>query len=200
VSSIDEKFTASCNQSPLARFKKEDDPKSDTEDGVKSVFLLTIFTLFCHTAFAQAPQSTPSTGIEEVYLARDDGEGKAGDQVTEFRTTDIPIYCVILLESTMKTVVKMNFVAVSVSGVKPETKVVTASYTTKDGQNRVNFSGRPEGKWTPGKYRVDLFLDGKIVKNVAFEIKGIGGNTSAKFFQLEAPKPKPGKRSVKNQP
>ena len=99
---------------------------------------------------------TSSTGIEEVYLAKDNGEGKAGEQVTEFTTTDIPIYCVVLLESNAKTVVKMNFVAVSVSGVKPETKVVTASYTTKDGQNRVNFSGRPDGKWTPGKYRVWL--------------------------------------------
>ena len=169
---------------------------------MKAFFLFTIFILFCHTAFAQTTEPTPSTGIEEVYLAKDNGEGKAGEQVTEFTTTDIPIYCVVLLESNSKTVVKMNFVAVNVSGVKPETKVVTASYTTKDGQNRVNFSGRPDGKWTPGKYRVDLFLDGKIAKNVEFEIKGPGGNnSSAKFFQpLETPKPKIVKRTGKTQP
>ena len=176
---------------------------------MKSGFLFTIFVLFfsAFEAFAQTPPSAAATpeapGIEQVYLAKDDGDGKAGDQVSEFRTTDIPIYCVVLLESDAKTVVKMNFVAVSVSGVKPETKVVTASYTTKEGQNRVNFSGRPEGKWTPGKYRVDLFLDGKIVKNVEFEIKGataVGGNTSAVKYLLppETPKPKPAKRPVKN--
>jgi len=142
--------------------------------------------------------------IEEVYLAKDDGEGRAGEQVTEFRTTDVPIYCVVLLESDATTVIKMNFVAVSVAGVKPETKVVTATYTTKGGQNRVNFTGRPDGKWTPGKYRVDLFLDGKIAKNVEFEIKGsgaIGGNTSAaaKYLQppAEPPKSRPVRRPLK---
>ena len=109
----------------------------------------------------------PSSGVEEVYLAKYDGEGKAGDQVSAFSTTDIPIYCVVLLESSKATVVKMNFVAVSVSGVKADTKVVTASYTTKESQNRVNFTGRPDGKWTPGKYRVDIFLDGKSLKDIS---------------------------------
>ncbi|MBK8466173.1 MAG: hypothetical protein IPL32_10120 [Chloracidobacterium sp.] len=150
-------------------------------------------------SFAQADNVKPSGGIEEVYLAKDDGNGKAGEQVTEFRTTDVPIYCVVLLESGSRTIVKMNFVAVNVTGVKSETKVVTASYTTKDGQNRVNFSGRPEGKWTPGKYRVDLFLDGKKASEVEFNIKSTGGamnvGTSAvkNFQNTDAPKPKPGK-------
>lgn len=156
--------------------------------------------LFCLVFLGGAhSQTSIPVGVEEIYLARDDGEGKAGEQVSEFRTTDVPIYCVILLDSTAKTVVKMNFVAVNVAGVKPETKIVTASYTTTEGQNRVNFTGRPEGKWTPGKYRVDLFLDGKIAKNVEFEIKGasgVGGVTSASKYLVppSVPKPKPAKR------
>jgi hypothetical protein len=159
---------------------------------MKAALLLTISLLFCGAAMAQTatPTPSPTTGIEEVYLAKDDGEGKAGEQVTEFGTTDIPIYCVVLLESNRVAVVKMNFVAVSVAGVKPETKVVTASYTTKNGQNRVNFTGRPEGKWTPGKYRVDLFLDGKITKTVEFQIKSTSvGPPGASSFQSAKPKP-----------
>ena len=50
---------------------------------MKAIFVLTIFLLFCQMALAQEPQPTPSTGVEEIYLAKDDGEGKAGDQVTE---------------------------------------------------------------------------------------------------------------------
>ena len=73
-----------------------------------------------------SPPSPPS-GIEEAYLAKDNGEGKAGEQASEFRVTDIPIYCVVLLESNQTAVVKMNFVAVNVAGVKPETKVVTST-------------------------------------------------------------------------
>jgi len=133
---------------------------------MKAAFIIAISLLLYGGALAQTPVLMPSTGIEEVYLAKDDGEGKAGEQVTEFRTTDIPIYCVILLESNKQAIVKMNFVAVSVAGVKPETKVVTSSYTTKGGQNRVNFTGHPEGKWTAGKYRVDLFLDGSLVATI----------------------------------
>ncbi len=159
---------------------------------MKAFFLITFLLLLCHVAFAQTDQPSTAGSIEEVYLAKDDGSGNAGEQVTEFRTTDIPIYCVVLLESTAKAVVKMNFVAVNVAGVKPETKVVTSSYTTKDGQNRVNFTGRPENKWTPGKYRVDLFLDGKKVKDIEFDIKNAAaGTTAGKYFRsAEAPKPK----------
>jgi hypothetical protein len=91
----------------------------------------------------------------------------------------------------------MNLVAANVPGVKAETKVVSASYTTKDGQNRVNFYGKPDGKWTPGKYRADIFVDGRLAKNVAFEIKAPGGAiTAAQSFQSKktkrpAPRKKP---------
>lgn len=176
-----------------------DSSKGSTTVKVLSTILICL--IFAANAMAQSETPPPSL-IEEVYLAKDDGEGKAGEQVTEFRTTDVPIYCVVLLDSGAKTVVKMNFVAVNVAGVKPETKVVTASFTTREGQNRVNFTGRPDGKWTAGRYRVDLYLDGKIAKNVEFEIKGgaaIGGNTSAAKYLIppEAPKPKPVKQPIK---
>jgi hypothetical protein len=144
--------------------------------------------------------SEPGVGIEEVYLAKDDGHGKAGEQVSEFKVTDVPIYCVVLLESIKSSVVKMNFVAVSVAGVKPETKVVTASYTTKEGQNRVNFTGRPDGTWTPGKYRVDLYVDGKFVKDLEFVIRTAPKTMEAKFLQAPSkpqPKPKESRRTGK---
>ena len=150
---------------------------------------------------AQDPPPLDVPGIEEAYLAKDDGNGKAGEQVTEFRTTDVPIYCVILLGADAKAVVKMNFVAVSVPGVKPETKVVTSTYTTKEGQNRVNFIGRPEDRWTPGKYRVDLFLNGKIERIVEFHIKGSGvnsNNSAVKYLQSPESLKSPVKRPAKN--
>jgi len=142
---------------------------------------------------AQTPATATSSAIEEVYLARDDGSGKAGDQADEFRTTDIPIHCVVLLDSPAKVTVKMNFVAVKVAGVKPETKVVSASYTTSEKQNRVNFTGTPDGAWTPGRYRVDLFIDGKAVKSIEFDIKSSTSNVAAASYLKppDPPKPKP---------
>lgn len=162
---------------------------------MKVIYTILICLFVAAGAYAQGDQ-VPGPAVEELYLAKDDGTGKAGDQVAEFKTSDIPIYCIVLLDTTARVTVKMNFVAVNVSGVKPDTKVVTASYTTKDGQNRVNFTGRPDDKWTPGTYRVDIFLDGKIAKNVEFEIKNKGANaTAAKFVSSpDPPKTTPLKR------
>jgi hypothetical protein len=139
---------------------------------LKLIFLLILFTALAAQGYSQASQSSvPGVAVKDVYLAKDDGSGKAGEAVTSFITTDIPIYCVVLLDSGTTANVKMNFVAVNVPGVKPETKVVSTSYTTKDGQDRVNFTGRPAKLWTSGKYRLDIFLDDKFVKNLAFEIQ-----------------------------
>jgi hypothetical protein len=136
------------------------------------LFLLTaVFALFPLAAFAQTATPSP-VEIEDVYLAKDDGNGKAATTPTSvFLPTDIPIYCIVQLDSTTPTTVKMNLVAESVPGVKADTKVVSTSYTTKNGQSRVNFYGRPDGKWAPGKYRADIFVEGKLAKNVSFEIQ-----------------------------
>jgi hypothetical protein len=146
-------------------------------------------------ALAQdAPKPSPFPKVEDIYLARDDGKGKAGEEVKEFVTTDVPIWCVVLLDSNGKTTVRMNFVAVKVPGVRAETKVVSASYTTKEGQNRVNFTGRPEGTWPPGRYRVDIFIDDKPSKNLEFDIKGRDTDTAGAGGIKPAPGSKPQKQ------
>lgn len=158
---------------------------------MKVIHIVILCLFFVAAAYAQGDVPT-APSVQEAYLAKDDGSGKAGEQADEFATDDIPIYCVVLLDTQRAVTVKINFVAVSVAGVKAETKVVTASYTTKEGQNRVNFTGRPEGLWTPGKYRVDIFLDGKAAKAVEFEIKGKPVVAGARSFAQ--PRPKTAKR------
>ena len=155
---------------------------------------------FSCTAFGQSTPASSPVNIEDIYLAKDDGSGKAGDAATTFVTTDIPIHCVVQLDSSSPVTVKMNFVAAKVPGVKADTKVVSVSYTTKDGQNRVNFSGKPAGKWVAGSYRVDISVDGRPVKQLDFEIKESGSKvTTAEFFQPKAePKPKPAVHPKKN--
>lgn len=164
---------------------------------LKPILLLFLCSISSLGIFAQ---SKATVGIDEIYLAKDDGKGKAGEAATSFVTTDVPIYCVVQLDSTIPVTVKMNLVAANVPGVKAETKVVSTSYTTKDGENRVNFSGKPAGKWVAGKYRADIFVDGKFVKDLAFEIRTSGTTISeATFFQPTSdPKPKPAARTKRN--
>ena len=130
-----------------------------------------------------------SAVIEELYVARDDGEGKAGDVTTVFSPSDIPIHCIVVLTDSAPANVKMNFVAVKVNGVKPESRVVSASYATSQGQDRVFFTGKPHGKWTPGSYRIDVFVNEKLEKSLAFEVKG-GVIPAASSFAPTKPKPR----------
>ncbi len=159
---------------------------------LKAIILtLLVFVLFQGVSAQNGQGSADETG-PEIYIAKGNGAGAAGDAVSSFRTTDIPIYCVVLLGSIEPVTVKMNLVAVSVPGVKAETRVVSTSYTTKDGQNRVNFTGRPHGVWVAGKYRADVFIDGKPAGKVDFVIIK-GGAVTAKPVPSK-PKPSPNAR------
>ena len=121
---------------------------------------------------AQVPLGATDSSLETFFLARDDGEGYASDAALSFSITDNPIHCVIELKSAEEVTVKMNFVAVSVPGVKAGSQIVTASYTTKDGENIVKFRGGPIGLWTAGIYRVDIFVGGRRAATQEFPIVG----------------------------
>lgn len=136
------------------------------------IFLLSAFLLAGNlAAMAQTGDGIEPDPISDIYLAKDDGNGQAGEAATEFFTTDVPLYCVVMLESNEPAEVKMVLVAVSVPGVKPETPVVSTAYKTREGENRVNFTGRPVGKWVAGKYRADIYLQGKLVVKLDFDIE-----------------------------
>lgn len=126
--------------------------------------------LLSAAAWAQSAVDPANDGVPEIILARGDGLGKMGQPTTEFLPTDVPIYCIIQLDSSDPVTVKMNLVAVSVPGVRPETRVVSTVYTTKDMENRVDFTGRPAGLWVSGKYRVDVFLNNKPAGSKEFTV------------------------------
>jgi hypothetical protein len=172
---------------------------------VKIIFITMLCFLFAFSAFGQAEEVAktlePQTvGVDSVYLARDNGEGKAGDMSESFLTTDIPIYCVVQLNSTKPAIVKMNLVAVNVAGVKAESRVITVSYKTNGKQDRVSFTGKPDGVWTAGSYRIDVFVDDKLTVGKTFEIKKSPSEIQKSAAQAEnfvPPKPKPKPKIVK---
>lgn len=170
---------------------------------MKIILVSALCLLFACGTFAQEPEKTPppeTVAVEQLFLARDNGEGKAGDEAESFLTTDIPIYCVVQLNSSQPATVKMNFVAVSVAGVKAETRVISVSYKTNGKQNRVSFTGKPENLWAAGNYRIDIFIDDKLATGKTFEIKKSpleAKPTVTKAQNFVAPKPKPKSKIVK---
>ncbi len=137
------------------------------------LFILIFFKAFLTTEiYGQGEQNSsvaPDVVIEKIFLAKDN-QGKAGEESENFSTTDIPIYCVVYLKADKPTIVKMNFIAVKVAGVRPETKVISTVYKTDGRQDQVYFTGRPDGFWTAGNYRIDIFVDGEAAGNKEFEI------------------------------
>ena len=129
-----------------------------------------IFLVSILNVAAQPPEPAENRLFEQVYLAKDNGAGRAGEPTTLFSPTDIPIYCVVILSNASQVTVKMQLVAVNVQGVRPETPIVTTSYMTKDLQDRVFFTGKPRGTWVPGTYRADIYIDGNPVEKLEFRI------------------------------
>lgn len=155
---------------------------------MKFKILLLICLLFSVNLFAQ-----DEVRVEDLYLARDDGKGKAGEVAQNFFTKDIPIHCIVQLDSLKPVTVKMVFVAVKVMGVKPETKVITTKYKTNGEQSQVNFTGKPDKIWMAGNYRIDIYIEEKQAKSIEFEIQ----KTSQPIENERTVSPKPKNVSVK---
>jgi len=163
--------------------------------------LIVLCLWFSSAAIGQETDVPKPSSVEQLYLAKDDGTGNAGDPALDFLTTDIPIFCVVVLDSNLPVTVKMNLVVVNVPGVRSETKVVSTRYTTKNNEDRVNFSGNPHGLWVAGKYRVDIYIDDKLVKKHDFEIRGAKTRvkSASGFSPKTAVKPRPAKKLRKAQ-
>ena len=126
------------------------------------------------SAFAQPPEPAEARLFERVYLAKDDGAGNPGEETAEFAPGDVPIHCVVVLSGASTATVRMDLIAVSVAGIRPESKIISTSYTTKDLQDRVFFNGRPSKMWFTGGYRADIYIDGILVGKFPFTVKGAG--------------------------
>lgn len=163
-------------------------------------FLLILLICFLSiNVFGQTEENTQEKpapqGVKEIVLARDNGAGKAGEVVTGFDEKDVPIHCLIELNSTTAVAVQLKLVAVKADGLKPGTNVVTINYKTNGRQSKVNFNASPgEDLWAPGSYRFDVLLDGKPAASQNFEIKGTTAKPEKKEEKPEpksAPKRKP---------
>ncbi|MFL6467198.1 MAG: hypothetical protein ACJ72Z_04485 [Pyrinomonadaceae bacterium] len=153
------------------------------------------FTFLASNLAAQEADGSAPPIISEIFLAKANDEGRAGEAAEHFLVTDVPIFCVVKLYAPGVALVKMDFVASKVPGVKPESRIVSTSYTTKENESRVNFSGSPDGLWVAGKYRVDIFIDGKKVRNIEFEIKPSSAEADKPNLKRPSTR-KPSKRST----
>ncbi len=162
---------------------------------MRFLWIITAFLCLCGSGFSQESDDPARPIIAEVFLAKANTEGLAGEPAENFMVSDVPIFCVVRLHSSGVAAVKMDLVATKVPGVKPDTKVVSISYTTKSNEDRVNFSGKPHDIWTAGMYRVDIYVGEKKVRIIEFEIKSSPTETAKPAIEKpRAPSRKPARR------
>jgi hypothetical protein len=145
---------------------------------VRFFAIVTVFLCMVGSGISQESDSPPASEMAEVFLAKKGADGQAGERTANFLVTDIPIFCVVRLPTPGVASVRLDFIAAKVPGVKPESKVVSLRYVTKEAEDRVNFSGKPQGLWVPGTYRVDVFVGTKRVSNIEFEIRAVPGEVA----------------------
>ncbi len=143
-------------------------------------FILTAILCFCSSIAISAQteknefrKDTTENKVTKLSLAREDADGNIEENVEIFSPKDVPIFCYVDLSSSKPTSVQLNFIAVKVKGVRPNSKIISTRYKTKKGENAVTFTGKPEKDWIIGTYRVDILLNGKLAvsKEFAVEIK-----------------------------
>lgn len=133
------------------------------------IVLIVFFCLFFNLYIFGQTES--QVIVAEITLFRDDGKGKAGEEVSSFSTMDKPIHFSVELDSNEPTAINMNMVALSVPGLKSGKVVVSISYKTGGEDDIIYFNASPRTVWIAGKYRIDIFIDGKPVASREFEIK-----------------------------
>ncbi len=139
---------------------------------ILAIFLCLSFLL---SASAQTEDTESNdndeTNVTNITLARKDSDGNIVEDVEVFYPTDIPIYCYVDLSLAKPVLVRVNFIAVKVKGVRPNSKTLSVSYKTKNGENFVTFTGKPEKIWSVGSYRVDILINKKLVKSKEFVVE-----------------------------
>ncbi len=118
-------------------------------------------------AAALACQFSASTAnIANAYTtANPDG----GSPTTLFAPDQVFYAIVELKNAPDDTTVKAVWIAVNVEGVEPNFYITETSLTS--GDDTLTFELSNDNLWPPGQYKVDLYLNDKLDRSLAFEVR-----------------------------
>ncbi len=118
-------------------------------------------------AAALACQISASTAnIANAYTtANPDG----GSPTTLFAPDQVFYAIVELKNAPDDTTVKAVWIAVNVEGVEPNFYITETSLTS--GDDTLTFELSNDNLWPPGQYKVDLYLNDKLDRSLAFEVR-----------------------------
>jgi hypothetical protein len=125
-----------------------------------------------NTADDSTSSDATSTGaLEELHMAKDNGNGSPGDETSSFSPGDRTIHCVAkLADAKAGTQMRFSWFIVDADGSKNE-KIKDIDYTTRALENVVHGHLTLPQDWPSGKYRVEVFVNGNLEKTAQFSVK-----------------------------
>jgi hypothetical protein len=132
-----------------------------------AVVALMLASLACN-ALSGNGISLTTANITNAHMASDVDDT---NQTTVFSPSDPTFYCFFDLNNAPdSTVVKSVWTAVSAEGVDPNFEIDSAEVTGGDNNYYFNLD-RSADLWPVGQYKVDLYIDAKLVQTLTFEVK-----------------------------
>ena len=112
--------------------------------------------------------SVTTANITNAHMSSDVDDTQ---QTSVYSTTAKTFYCYFDLNNAPdSTVVKGTWTLVSAEGYDSNSEIDSAEITGSD--NSYYFSlDRSGDSWPVGKYKIDLYIDGKMVDTVEFEVQ-----------------------------
>jgi len=112
--------------------------------------------------------SLTTANIQNVHMARDVDDTQ---QTNVYAPADTTFYCFFDLKNAPdSTVVKGVWTLVEAEGYESNIEIDSAELTT--GSDTLYFSlERSSEAWPVGKYKIDLYIDGKLVQTLEYQVQ-----------------------------
>jgi hypothetical protein len=111
------------------------------------------------------------TFIKEIHMAKDNGRGAPGDKTDSFAPDDRTIHSVATLkESKAGTQMMFSWWIVDADGTKNK-KFKDIDYTTGALENVVHGHLTAPKDWPPGKYKVQVYVNGNLDKTIGYTVE-----------------------------
>jgi len=118
---------------------------------------------------AQAEVKTPT--IESAILAKGYENVDPVDPTNVFAPDDITIHLVAKVGNAVEgTNLRAIWYVAEVQGYEPQT-IDEATYTLVAGENIDDFTLTNDKPWPAGKYKVELYLDGRLAQTLEYEVQ-----------------------------
>ena len=124
-----------------------------------------------NSSTSSEPDLGSGQAIEEIHMAKDDGNGKPGAETDSFEPGDRTIHCVTTLKTAKSgTQMKFSWWIVDAGGSKDE-KIKDIDYTTGALENVIHGHLSLPKDWPVGKYKVRIYVNGELDRTLFYSVQ-----------------------------